>query len=61
MTLLFELAIETAMRLSEMFTLTIDQIDLAQRTVFLDKTKNGDKRQVPRTFAAGIASLSNKR
>lgn len=52
MTLLFELAIETAMRLSEMFTLTIDQIDLAQRTVFLDKTKNGDKRQVPLSSVA---------
>ena len=30
-----------------MFTLTVDQIDLAKNTIFLDKTKNGDKRQVP--------------
>lgn len=50
--LLFDLALETAMRLSEMYTLTVDQIDLAQRTVFLDKTKNGDKRQVPLSSVA---------
>ena len=30
-----------------MTTLTVDQIDLARRTIFLDKTKNGSKRQVP--------------
>jgi integrase len=45
--LLFQLALETAMRMREMFTLTTDQIDLGKRTIFLDKTKNGDKRQVP--------------
>jgi integrase len=44
---LFVLAIESAMRLREMYTLTLDQIDIAKRTIFLDKTKNGDKRQVP--------------
>lgn len=45
--MLFILAYETAMRMQEMYTLTAGQIDLTQRTVFLDKTKNGDKRQVP--------------
>lgn len=44
---LFTLALESAMRMREMYTLTWDQIDLHKRTVFLHKTKNGDKRQVP--------------
>lgn len=47
MLLLFEMAIETAMRLREMFTLEVEQINLGQRTAFLDRTKNGSKRQVP--------------
>jgi integrase len=51
-TLLFTLAIETAMRLREMYTLTVLQVDLAKKTVFLDKTKNGDKRQVPLSSVA---------
>ena len=46
------LAIETAMRMREMFTLRWSQVDLAQKTVFLDKTKNGDKRQVPLSSVA---------
>ena len=45
--LLFDMALETAMRLSEMFTLKKRQIDLPGRTIFLDRTKNGSKRQVP--------------
>lgn len=45
--LLFDMALESAMRMREMFTLTMGQIDLARRTIFLEKTKNGDKRQVP--------------
>ena len=45
--LLFELAVQTAMRMSEMYTLTREQVDVARRTIFLDHTKNGDKRQVP--------------
>lgn len=49
---LFILAVESAMRLSEMYTLHEDQIDLPKRTVFLDKTKNGDKRQVPLSSVA---------
>lgn len=44
---LFDTALETAMRLREMYTLHVYQVDLDRRTIFLDKTKNGDKRQVP--------------
>ncbi|WEN13659.1 site-specific integrase [Rhodanobacter sp. AS-Z3] len=47
--LLFEMALESAMRMREMFTLSVDQVDLKRRTIFLDKTKNGSKRQVPIT------------
>ena len=49
---LFSLALETAMRLSELYTLTVEQVDLPKRTIFLDKTKNGDKRQVPLSSVA---------
>lgn len=49
---LYILALETAMRLREMYTLDISQVDLAKRTVFLDKTKNGNKRQVPLSSVA---------
>lgn len=44
---LFDMALESAMRMSEMTTLTVDQINLEQRTIFLDRSKNGSKRQVP--------------
>lgn len=47
--LLFEMALESAMRMREMFTLSKDQVDIKKRTIFLDKTKNGSKRQVPIT------------
>jgi integrase len=50
--LMFVLALETAMRLREMYTLAIGQIDLTKRTIFLDKTKNGSKRQVPMSSVA---------
>jgi integrase len=49
---LFELALESAMRLREMYTLTEDQVDVSKKTIFLQKTKNGDKRQVPMTTVA---------
>lgn len=49
---LFDIALESAMRLSEMYTLTARQVQLAKSTVFLEKTKNGDKRQVPITTVA---------
>lgn len=51
------LAVETAMRMREMFTLRWNQVDLSKKTIFLDKTKNGDKRQVPMSSVA-IAELS---
>ncbi len=57
MKLLFTLAIETAMRLREMYTLTVKQVDLDKKTVFLDKTKNGDRRQVPLSSVA-LAALT---
>ena len=49
---LFELALETAMRLREMYTLDSAQVSIKDRTIFLDKTKNGDKRQVPLSSVA---------
>lgn len=49
---LYLLALETAMRLREMYTLTTDQVDVSKKTIFLDKTKNGDKRQVPMSSVA---------
>lgn len=45
--LMFDMALESAMRMREMFTLEWAQVDLERRTIFLDKTKNGSKRQVP--------------
>ncbi len=45
--LIFDMALETAMRMREMYSLSLDQIDIGKRTIFLDKTKNGNKRQVP--------------
>jgi integrase len=53
--LLFTMALETAMRLSEMTTLTRAQIDLKQRTIFLSRTKNGTRRQVPITSTLAAA------
>lgn len=47
--LLFDMALESAMRMREMFTLTVNQVDLKKQTIFLEKTKNGSKRQVPLT------------
>lgn len=55
---LLTLALESAMRLREMFTLTLDQLNLAKRTIFLDKTKNGDRRQVPLSSTA-MASIKS--
>lgn len=45
--LLFDIALETAMRLSEIFTLRCSDIDLKQRTIFLHRSKNGSRRQIP--------------
>lgn len=45
--LLFELALQTAMRMRECYTLQSAQVNLARRTIFLERTKNGSSRQVP--------------
>lgn len=58
LSLLFELGLETAMRLREMYTLDWQQIDLKRRTVFLNKTKNGHKRQVPLSSVALVTLRS---
>ena len=50
--MMFDLALETAMRLRELYTLDWEQVDTEARTIFLDKTKNGDKRQVPLSSVA---------
>lgn len=42
----FELGIETGMRAGEMWSLERSQIDLEARVAHLDKTKNGDSRDV---------------
>lgn len=47
--LLFDMALESCMRLREMYTLEVAQVDRKQSTIFLDQTKNGSKRQVPIT------------
>lgn len=43
----FNAALESGMRMRECYTLELPQVSLKQRTVFLNKTKNGDNRQVP--------------
>lgn len=49
---LFELAIESAMRMREMYTLEVAQFDIGRRTASLERTKNGSKRAVPLTTVA---------
>ncbi|AZS49306.1 site-specific integrase [Entomomonas moraniae] len=44
---IFLIAIETAMRQGEILSLTYDAVFLDKRFVHLDKTKNGDTRDVP--------------
>lgn len=60
MSLMFELALCTAMRMRELYTLTLDQISIPRRTIFLDRTKNGDRREVPLSTKA-IAVLEKPR
>lgn len=60
MVFLFELGLESAMRMREMYTIELSQFDVARATVFLDKTKNGSKRQVPLTTVA-IAAFERYR
>ncbi len=52
----FELSVETAMRLREIYTLDLAQVSLKKYTIFLEKTKNGSKRQVPLSTVA-VAAL----
>jgi len=40
-------ALNTGMRKSEIFHLTWDRVDLKNRIILLDKTKNGERREVP--------------
>lgn len=47
--LLFDMALETSMRMSEMLHLKWSDINLQQRSIFLHRTKNGQTRQVPIT------------
>jgi integrase len=44
---LVEIAIETAMRLGEMLSITWDMVDYESKTIYLLTTKNGDHRMVP--------------
>lgn len=53
---LVRLALETAMRLRELYTLAPHQVSIDRRTVYLDRTKNGDSRQVPLSSVA-LATL----
>jgi integrase len=48
----FLIAIESAMRAGEILSLTWDQVDTGKRVVSLEKTKNGDRRQVPLSIRA---------
>ncbi len=50
--LMFDLALETAMRMREIYTLEWSQVILSDKTIFLEKTKNGNKRQVPLSSVA---------
>jgi integrase len=40
-------ALNTGMRKSEIFGLTWDRVDLKNRIILLDKTKNGERREIP--------------
>ncbi len=53
--LIFVLAVESAMRLREIYTLGESQVSLNKHTIFLDKTKNGEQRQVPLSSVASSA------
>lgn len=48
----FRLGIETGMRAGEMWSLEREQIDLRRQVAHLEKTKNGDDRDVPLSLEA---------
>ena len=50
--LMFRLALETAMRMRELFTLELKQVDVRRATIFLTRTKNGSRREVPLSSVA---------
>jgi len=52
----FTLALESAMRMRECYTLLLPQVALHQKTVNLERSKNGDSRQVPLSSPA-LAAL----
>ena len=52
----FMLALETAMRMRECYTLDVNQVSLARRTIHLERSKNGDNRQVPLSTVARTCS-----
>lgn len=45
--LMFQLALRTAMRMREIYTLQDTQIRIEEKTIYLSRSKNGDRRQVP--------------
>nr|MBL8455331.1 tyrosine-type recombinase/integrase [Zoogloeaceae bacterium] len=46
---IFDVALETGMRLREIYTLRIDQVQFRKRTIVVEKTKTDRARQVPMT------------
>lgn len=48
----FILALETAMRMRKCYTLHVDQLSLQKRTIHLERSKNGETRQVPLSSVA---------
>lgn len=48
----FVLALETAMRMRECYTLYANQVNLQKRTIYLERSKNGETRQVPLSSVA---------
>jgi integrase len=47
LSLMFQLALQTAMRMRELYTLQQAEIRIEEKTIYLSKSKNGDRRQVP--------------
>ncbi len=52
--LMFCLALETCMRMRELYTLELRQVDVPRETVFLTRTKNGQRREVPLSSVACV-------
>ncbi len=50
-----DIALNSGMRLSEQFTLTWQQVDLARKLIRLDATKNGSSRDIPINAACAAA------